>query len=203
MKKDKTFQLYNEGVAFSLEANELMNTGEIEAGKKKLELSIEKFKETLQVNPNHKGALSAIGFSNFEIENYDEAINWFLKATKVDPEFALNYQFLGLSQINKGRVEEGEKNIEKAFELDDSEEMRTITIENLVDIGNLAYSYGNAYEKEGKIAQGNNYRRFGVRILISALEYSHFNKKIAIIIQEYAEKMNDDALQNWIREKVK
>lgn len=201
-KEDKAFKAFNEGITFSLDADKFMEEGNEEEGKKRYEMAIEKFKETLEIDPNHKGAASAIGISNYEIRNYGEAINWFTKSTKAQPESAVDYQFLGLSQINKGMVEEGEKNIEKSFQLDNSEEMKSNAIENLVQIGNLAYSYGEAYEAEGKKEQGNNYRKFGIRVLMSALEYSNNDEEIGKMIENYAVKMNDDTLSNWIKEKM-
>lgn len=201
-KEEKAFKIFNEGVTFSLDAGKFMEEGNEEEGKKRYKMSIEKFKETLQIDPNHKGVASALGHNYYEIRDYDEAINWFSKAIQVQPEFAVNYQFLGLSQINKGKVEEGEKNIEKAMEMDTSEDMKYNTISNLVHIGNLAYSYGDAYEEEGKKEQGNDYRKFGIRVLISALEYSDNDKEIGKMIEDYAVKMDDETLTNWIKEKM-
>jgi tetratricopeptide (TPR) repeat protein len=202
-KEEKVFKIFNEGVTFSLDAGKFMEEGNEEEGMKRYEMSIEKFKETLQIDSNHKGVPSALGHNYYETRNYDEAINWFTKAIEVQPEFAVNYQFLGFSQMNKGKIEEGEKNIEKAFEIDNSEDMRYNTISNLVHIGNLAYSYGEAYEEEGKKEQGNDYRKFGIRVLISALEYSNNDKEIGKMIDEYAIKMNDETLLNWVKDKMK
>lgn len=201
-KEEKAFKVFNEGVTFSLDAGNFMEEGNEEEAKKRYEMSIEKFKETIQIDPNHKGVPSALGHNYYEIREYDEAINWFTKAIQVQPEFAVNYQFLGLSQINKGKIEEGEKNIEKAMEMDTSEDMKYNTISNLVHIGNLAYSYGDAYEEEGKKEQGNDYRKFGIRVLMSALEYSNNDKEIGKMIESYAAKMNDETLSNWIKEKM-
>ncbi len=201
-KEEKAFKTFNEGVTFSLDAGKFMEEGNEEEGIKRYEMSIEKFKETLQIDSNHKGVASALGHNYYEIRNYDEAINWFTEAIKVQPEFAVNYQFLGLSQINKSKVEEGEKNIEKAFEIDKSENMKNNTISNLVHIGNLAYSYGDAYEKEGKKEQGNDYRKFGIRVLMSALKYSNNDKEIGKMIEEYSVKMNDEILSNWIKQQM-
>ena len=202
-KEDKAFKVFNEGVTFSLVAGKFMEEGNEEEGKKRYEMSIKKFKETLQIDPNHKGVASAMGHNYYEIRNYDEAINWFTKAISVQPKFAVNYQFLGLSQINKGKVETGERNIEKAFEIDNSEDMKYNTISNLVHIGNLAYSYGDTYEQEGKIEKGNDYRKFGIRVLMSALEYSNNDKEIRKMIEECTVKMNDETVSKWIKEQLK
>ncbi len=201
-KEEKAFKIFNEGVTLSLKAGKYIEQGNQKQGRNNYELSIEKFKETLLIDSNHKGAPSALGHNFYEIREYDEAIDWFKKAIKVQPDFAVSYQFLGLSQINKGNIEEGEKNIEKALEMDNSKDMINNTISNLVYIGNLAYSYGDEYEKEGKISQGNDYRKFGIRVLISALNYSENDKKIGEMIKEYASKMNDETMTTWIIERM-
>lgn len=202
-KEEKAFKVFNEGVAFSLDAGKSMEVGNEEIGTKKYNQSIEKFKETLQIDSNHKGVAGALGHNYYEITEYDEAIKWFTKATKDQPEFAVSYHFLGLSQINKGRVEEGEKNIKRAFEMDTSEEMRYSTISNLVHIGNLAYSYGDAYEEEGNEKQGADYHKFGVRVLMTALEYSNNDNEIIKMIEGYAVKMNDESLLMWVEDQKK
>lgn len=202
-KEDKAFKTYNEGVSFSIDAGRYMEDGNEAEGKKTYEISTQKFKETLEINPNHKGAAGAIGFNNYEIRNYDEALNWFNQAIKVEPEFAVNHQFLGLSQINKGQVEEGRMSIDKAFELDSSEEMKSHTIENLVDIGNLAYLYGEVYEKEGKMEEGKGYRLFGIRVLMMAFEYNNKDEEIGNMIEKYTKEVNDETLENWIKEKMR
>lgn len=174
--KDKAFKVFNEGVSLSLDAGKLVGQGHDDEVKDLYEQAIKKFKEAIDIDSSCHAAYSPIGFSNYEIRNYDEAAIYFQKAILFEPQFAVNYQYLGLSQINKGNVEEGEKNINKAFELDKSEEIKSITIENLTNIGNLAYAYGEGWEKEGNTEKGISYKKFGVRVLISALEFMNLPK---------------------------
>jgi tetratricopeptide (TPR) repeat protein len=202
-KKDKAFKVFNEGVSLSLDAGNLVGQGHDDDVKNLYEQAIKKFKEALEIDNSHYAAYSPIGFSNYEIRNYDEAAIYFEKAISVDSASALNYQYLGLSQINKGNVEDGEKNINKAFELDKGEEIRSVTIENLTNIGNLAYTYGEGWEKEGNTEKGMSYKKFGVRVLLSAFEYSKQDNKIGKMIKEYAVKLNDKSLLDWIKNKMK
>ena len=202
-KEEKAFKVYNEGVTFSLDAGILMEEGNEGKAKDKYLMAIDKFKKTIEIDPSHKGAASSLGFGFYEIKKYGEAVHWFEKAIKTEPEFAVNYQFSGLSQINNGNIEEGENNIKKAFEVDGSEEMKSNTSDNLIHIGNLAYSYGEAYGEEGKAEKALDYKKFGVRILMSALEFSDNDIRIGKMIEGYALQMNDDMLLKWIKEKLK
>ncbi len=202
-KKEKAFKVFNEGVSLSFNAGKLVEQGRDIEAKNLYNQAIKKFKSALVIDSSYHVAYSPIGFSNYEIRNYDEAIIYFEKAISVQPEFALNHQFLGLSQINKGNIEEGEKNINKAFELDKGEEIKFVTIENLSIIGNLAYSYGEGYENEGNKEKGESYKKFGVRVLMSAFGYSKNDKKIGSMIEGYAVKLNDKSLLDWIKSKMK
>lgn len=201
-KEEKAFKVFNEGVAFSLEAGQLMQAGQEEAAKEKHLLAIKKFKETLTIDETHQGVASALGHSYYETQGYDEAISWFGKAIEIQPDFAVNYQYLGLSQVNKGRIPEGEKNMNKAFELDPSQELRDNTIQQLVYTGNLAYAYADAYAQEGEEAKGNDYRKFVTRVLITALEYSDNDKEIGQLLLDYAAEMKDEDLSNFVKAKM-
>jgi tetratricopeptide (TPR) repeat protein len=202
-KKDKAFKIFNEGVSISLDAGKLVGQGHDDDVKNLYEQAIKKFKEAIDIDSSYHAAYSPIGFSNYEIRNYDEAVIYFQKAILIDSTFAVNYQYLGLSQINKGNVEEGEKSINKAFELDKGKEIRSVTIENLTNVGNLAYAYGEGWEKEGNAEKGISYKKFGVRVLLSAFEYSKQDKKIGKMIEDYAIKLNDKSLLDWIKNKIK
>ncbi len=81
--------------------------------------------------------------------------------------------------------------------------MRSNAIENLVQIGNLACSYGEAYEEEGQTDKGKEFRKFGIRVLMTSFEYSKNDKEIAEMIKTCAAQLNDEALSNWLSEKMR
>lgn len=192
-KEEKAFKTFNEGVTLSLNAGTEASKG---AGKKAVELNdkaIEKFKETLKIDSNHTIAQSALAHSLYLAKKYDEAIIWFKKANAVDKVEAVNYTELGLCQINLGGIEVGEKNLFKAFELDRSKEIKDITVEDLYDIGKLAFDYSDAYQKEGNNEKSVAYKHFSIEVLKIALKIDPSRKDIDSTANSYNKKIKSQS----------
>ena len=192
----EAFKRFNEGTAISMEAADALNNGNQVYGEKLCLQAIEKYKQTVELDSNYHGVAGVIGFSYYEIQKFNEAIEWLRKGIEMDSTFAINYQLLGLSQINQGFVDEGEINLKKAFKLEDSDEFKLRTIENLVDIGNSLFAYG---ESALSATLQTNYKKFGIRVLICAFEFSGNSIAIGKMIDECAQKMNDKPLSEWVR----
>jgi tetratricopeptide (TPR) repeat protein len=190
-KKEKAFKIFNEGVTLSLNAGTEANRGN---EKKAIELNdkaIEKFRETLRTDSTHSIARSALAHSLYISKKYDEAIEWFKKANAIGKAEAVNYMELGLSQINLGQTAEGEKNLFKALELDKSEEIREITVEDLYDIGKLAFKYGDAYKKEGKTEKALTYKQFSIDVLKLSLKINPARADIRSTADSCAKQLMD------------
>jgi len=148
--KSKDFVTFNEGVALNLQSISEQDKGNYEKASELNKKSIEKFKETLKIDSSHAGARSALAHSLYIDRQFQEAINWFEQANKANGQFAANYRELGLCKINLGRIQEGKSDIDRAFSIDTSLEIREITIRDLTDIGDLAFSYGDGFIQQGE-----------------------------------------------------
>ena len=153
--------------------------------------AIIKFQETLHIDSTHRVARSALGHSYYLVRQFDKSISWFEEANRIDGEAAVNFRELGLSRINLGQVPEGYRDLQKAFELDKSQEIRSITTDDLYDIGKLAFDYGDGYIKQGEIEKGKQYKLFSIDVLRMAFDINNKRKDIAHTIGNFAEKMGD------------
>lgn len=190
-KESKSFQVFNEGVSLSLNSIEEQNRGDFEKASILNKKSIEKFKETLRIDSAHPVVRSALGHSLYIDKQFQEAIHWFDQANKVNQHAAMNYREMGLCKINLGQISLGKSDIDKAFSMDTTKEIRELTVQDMSDIGELAFSYGDVYEQEGDSMKGKDYKTFAVAVLILAFEYDNSKKNIGIKIAEYAEKLGD------------
>lgn len=199
-KEGKAFKVFNEGVTLSLDAAEQAESGNIEKANELNSKAIEKYKETLTIDNDHKIARSALGHSYYLQREFKEGIRWFEQANKLDTPTASNYRELGLCKINLGQISEGKTDIDKAFEMDKGSEIKEITILDLVDIGHLAFEYGEGYEAEGDKEKGRSYKRFSIGVLITAFNINKTNKEVAKVISEYAGKIGDTTTMSKYKE---
>jgi len=190
-KSDKAFKVFNEGVALNIHAIEEQNKGNYEKAAALNRQSIDKFKETLQLDSTHPLVRSALGHSLYVDKQFAPAIGWFEKANKINGDAAVNYRELGLCKINLGAMQEGKTDIDKAFLMDTSSEIREITIQDLTYVGKLAFEYGEGYIKDGDAKKGETYKTFSLGVLMLAFEYDSSKKDIAATIADLAGKMGN------------
>jgi tetratricopeptide (TPR) repeat protein len=190
-KHDKTFQIFNEGVTLNLNAIEEQNKGNFDKAISLNKQSIDKFKETLKLDSAHPVVRSALGHSLYIDKQFKEAINWFDQANKVNGEAAVNYRELGLCKINLGQIQAGKADIDKAFSMDTTNEIRDITIKDLTNIGELAFQFGDGYIQQGEPEKGKAYKTFSVGVLILAFDYNKSKRDIALTIADFSDKLGD------------
>ncbi|MBJ6109514.1 hypothetical protein JAO73_10845 [Hymenobacter sp. BT523] len=190
-KEDKAFLVFNEGVSLSLDALRFYERGDYKNSEDANKKAILKFEQTLQIDSTHKGARSALGHSFYLIGEFRKAIIWFEKANQIDEQTAPNLRELGLSKINLGQVPEGRQDLEKAFKLDTSQEIRKITADDLYDIGKLAFEYGEDYIGQGESEKGKTYKLFSIDVLRLGFEIDNDRKDIARTIVVLANKIGD------------
>jgi tetratricopeptide (TPR) repeat protein len=195
-KNDKAFQVFNEGVTLNLQSIDEQNKGNIDKAVSLNKQSIDKFRETLKIDSTHAIVRSSLGHSLYIDRQFKEAIYWFDQANKVNGEAAVNYRELGLCKINLGEIQEGKNDIDKAFTLDTTKEIRELTIQDLTDIGELAFQYGDGYIQQGEPEKGKDYKTFSIGVLILAFDYDKSRKDIALKIAEFAEKLDDKETAN-------
>ncbi|RYF80006.1 MAG: hypothetical protein EON98_13955 [Chitinophagaceae bacterium] len=185
-KNDKTFQVFNEGVTLNLDAIDEQNKGNFEKAASLNRQSIEKFKETLKLDSTHPVVRTTLAHGLYVDKQFKEAIYWFGQANKVNSEAAVNFRGLGLCKINLGQIREGKADIDKAFSMDTTKEIREITIQDLVDVGQLAFEYGDGYIGQSEQEKGKAYKEFSVGVLILAYEYDKSRKDVALTIADFA-----------------
>lgn len=195
-KQDKTFQVFNEGVSLNLKAIDEQNKGNFEQAASLNKQSIDKFKETFKLDSTHPGVRSALGHSLYIDKQFKDAIQWFDQANKVNGEMAANYREMGLCKINLGQITDGKSDIDKAFSMDTTKEIREITIQDLTDIGELAFQYGDGFTQQGEPDKGKDYKTFSIGVLILAFDYDKSRKDIALKVSDFADKLDDKETAN-------
>ena len=68
-------------------------------------------------------------------------------------------------------LQEGKSDIEKAFFMDTTKEIRELTIQDLTDIGELAFQYSDGYVQQGEPEKGKDYKTFSIAVLMLAFDY--------------------------------
>lgn len=190
-KTDKSFQAFNEGVTLTLNAIEEQNKGNFDKAASLNKQSIEKFKETFKLDSTHPVVRSALAHGFYIDKQFKEAIHWFDQANQVNGEAAANYREMGLCKINLGQIQEGKADIDRALSMDTTKEIREITVQDLVDVGQLAFEYGDGYVQQGEPDKGKAYQAFSIGVLMLAFEYEKSRKDIASTIAKFADKLGD------------
>ena len=201
--ENKSHKIFNEGVSLSLEAAQAMAKDEFEQSQALNRLAIKKFQETLEIDPNHLLAPSALGHSYYLIRDFQKGIEWYAKAIQLDSNIAINHLEYGLCKINKGNIEEGRKAIDKALSLDTSSVLKEQTVFELMNIGILAFDYGEGYEAQGEAEKGVSYKRFAIGVMIMTYEIAPENRTIIAYIVDYAEKFGDTDTADFFPKKTK
>ena len=189
--ESKSFKIFNEGVALNLKSIDEQGKGNFEKASELNKQSIEKFRETLKIDSTHAVVRSALGHSLYIDKQFQEAIYWFEESNKLNGGQVQNYRELGLCKVNLGQTKLGKVDIDKAFSMDKSKEIRDITLLDLTDIGTLAFDYGEGYAKEGDAEKGKNYKIFSIGVLMLVYEYDNSKKDIALKISDFANKIGD------------
>jgi len=188
---DKASRIFNEGVALNLKSIEEQNKGNFEQATSLNKKSIAKFRELFKLDSTHPAVRSALGHCLYIDKQYKEAITWFERANNVNGEAAINYREMGLCKINLGQIQGGKANIDKAFSMDTTQIIRQLTVQDLTDIGDLAFQYGDGYIQQGEPDKGKTYKIFSVGVLILAFNYDKSRKDIALKVSEFAGKIGD------------
>ncbi|MDQ3392621.1 MAG: hypothetical protein M3512_00660 [Bacteroidota bacterium] len=202
-KEDKAFKVFNEGVSLSLDAAEQGDVGNFEKAEALNLKAIEKFNETIIIDPNHSGAASALGHSHYMIKEFREGINWFEKALQLDSaSFAAHLEY-GLCKINLGDIQGGKASIDKAISMDSSKKLKNIAVYRLLDIGTLAFEYGNGYSEEGDPEKGSDYKRFAVNVLFTAHQIDSSHQEVIKNIMVLSEELGETELTESFKKKLR
>lgn len=81
-----------------------------------------KLKEVLKINPNHFKSCYNIGAVSYDLENFDESIEFYEKAAKINSNDDSVFYGIALSQYCLGNMVEAEFNCKKALSLNKNNE---------------------------------------------------------------------------------
>lgn len=196
------FETFNEGVSLSLDAVLMAQQQDFKKAEELNLKAIEKFHQTLVIDSTHKVAPSALGHSYYLVKEYQKGIEWYRKAIAIDSSNSMNHLEYGLCLINKGQMARGRKSIEHALEIDKSKETLDHAIYGLLDIGVLAFDYGDEYIRQGEKEKGVGYKKFAVGVLFVANTLDSTNQDVLFKGAELTEKMGDSLASNYFEAKL-
>jgi tetratricopeptide (TPR) repeat protein len=198
-QKQRAFDVFNEGVAFSLAAMNETDTAKAFGLERR---AIAKYEQTLAIDSTHRMVRATMGHSYYLLENYEQAIKWFEASNKVDTASVPVYRELGVCKIALNRLGEGWDDLQTAFRLDsisktgNPAETKKITADDLYSMGCRAFEYGETYEAQGDTEKGIGFKEYGLNILFIAYDIELSRKDIAKAIAERTGKLGDVARQN-------
>jgi len=102
--------------------------------------------KALALDPNYEEASYNLGLA-YRTEAPAEAIAYFRRAIKIDPEYALAHRELGWALRGIGRYAEAERHLRKAIELDESDGWAHIYLGNLLWISGDSRAAEQAFIK--------------------------------------------------------
>jgi tetratricopeptide (TPR) repeat protein len=197
-KEKQAYKLFNDGVAYSLQAMEEQNaTKSVKLEKQ----AIAKYLQTLQVDSSHLMVRATLGHSYYLLNNFPVAIKWFEASNKVDTASVASYRELGICRLGTGDIEGGWADLRTAFRLDSVNgpaklaETKTITADDLASLGQQMFSYGEKYAAQGEPAKARDYQEAAVNILLVGYSLQSTRKDIARLIAERAKKLHNEPLR--------
>lgn len=194
----RAFKVFNEGVAFSLDAIQETDAAKAAALERK---ALGKYQQTLQIDSTHKLVRSAMGHSYYLLDDYAQAIRWFEASNRVDTASVASYRELGICRIALNRPEAGWRDLQTAFRLDSlsgtsrAAETKRITADDLYNMGCQAFEYGETYEAQGSKEKAIGFKEFGLNVLFMAYDIESSRKDIAKAIADRAGRIGDSARQ--------
>ncbi|GAB2961174.1 hypothetical protein GCM10027048_31540 [Hymenobacter coalescens] len=188
--KRQAYQAFDAGVQLSLKASALADTAVAHGLERQ---AIAKYHEALQLDSMHRLARAALGHSYYLLDRYPEAIRWFEASNRLDSTSAPNYRELGLSRISLGQIAPGWADLQRAYRLDNSAQIRTVTADDLYHLGVRAFNYGEGYEAGGELAKGLAYKKYAVSVLQMAYVSDRSRKDVGQKLAELAARVNTPA----------
>jgi tetratricopeptide (TPR) repeat protein len=133
------FTLFAHAVAVAPENARARTDYAVELGERKqFPEAVVQFQESLKIEPNLWYANVDLGYTYYLMGQYDDAIRWMERGTKLNPRDANQYTFLSAAQIRAGRLDLAEQAMRDA-------------IERAPTLPNYHFALGLILQKEGKI----------------------------------------------------
>ena len=197
-RPSKAFSVFNEGVAYSLDAMQATDVAKAALLERK---AINKYRQTLQLDSAHGMVRAALGHSHYLMDEYPQAIKWFEASNRIDTASVAVYRELGICRIAMNQCEPGWQDLQTSFRLDSLSgagslaETKKVTADDLYNLGCQAFENGEGYDQQGKVEEGRSFKEFGLNILFIAYAVESSRKDIAKAIAGRAGKLGDVARQ--------
>jgi len=197
VKSSKT--TFEQGKSFLQDGDRLLENNNAIEAKKYYKLAVAEFENAVRENPEQENLAKLLGISQYRIRDFDNCIQWLNKAISKNSKDPVSYQYLGYALMNKSKIPEAENAFRKAFALDQSGAIKKESIDELMEIGQLSLNLANNFIQQGSKAQGFEFKKLGMRIMSSALQYSGYDLDLAKKIELYAVESKDQIIIDWIR----
>lgn len=92
--------------------------GRFDLAENRIDAAIGRFRQALQLDPNHVEALNGLGVAYGQIGRFDEAIDAFRSALASGPASAHLLSNLGFAQLKAGRLQEASESLQHSLQLD-------------------------------------------------------------------------------------
>ncbi len=92
--------------------------GRLDLAEGRVDSAIARFRQALQLDPNHVEALNGLGVAYGQIGRFDEAIDAFRSALASGPAAAHVLSNLGFAQLKAGRLQEASESLQRSLQLD-------------------------------------------------------------------------------------
>ena len=192
-QKAKAKNHFDEGVVLSMQADTLLQKGEIQEAQVTYNEAITKFEEALLHNNEQANVESSIAFCFYQLQSFKMAEMWYKKAIDKDATLPVNHLYLGLAQVAQDRIEEGRRSLDVALSMKDKGNTKSKMLKELAKIAEDAFAHGKKTEDE-------NYIDFAIGVLLTAWEYSPDAPYIRTLLKLVGTHKEDKDLQEWLRE---
>lgn len=195
--------MFKKGVRHTLNADEFLAASNVAEAEKEFKLSVEVFNNVLTMDSTHFGAVGGLGYSYYQLGEFDKAVEHLRRATVIDPKFAENHRLLGLALINFGDLLEGGREIQYAHQLDRDTAYFRRSMRDLEKIGQTAFEKGNRLDATMGRQAGRSYQHFAVGVFILAHDLEPTNQYIIKAIVEMCNKIGDTATAEVYEKKLR
>lgn len=189
---------FDQGKSYYADGDRLRGVRDEMKAKEYYKKAIAAFETEARTDPNKPELARMLGMAQYRARDFDNAIQWLTKATQQDKTDEIAYQYLGYCLVNKSKIDEATKSFRTAFTNNPSGVVRTESIDELMQIGELSMTIGDNFVQQGNAPQGYSYKKLGMRIMAMGLEFSKYDLDLAKKIQVFALDMKDQILIDWI-----
>ena len=194
---ERAKELFNNGVAASLDAAELLSSGDVEKARGQSRHAIDQFRMALKMVPKSSTFAGALGHelyvcaAAFGEGDFAEAQEFLLKAVQSEPDNVAFLCELGLCRANQGDLPGAQEDFQRVLELNNSRETREHIATAMADIGQRAFDHGTKLQSEGQEQQGRSYKTFAIGASMLAYRTHNIRRDLARQVSVFARDIGD------------